>query len=434
MTKKLLILATDGTGEPSYVRDLPAVIKDVAVPPHYTLAACALKSGDLMVLDLKSRDETADLVFRLHAPKAGVSCDVVSCSDDIMVLGSSDGRITIVPNPLLHPPKYVEVDWIGLFRDRPYLLLQPCCIDDTDDTDDALNSEEVSGGRRKSKLKRWNTSITSGLLGDKGGGGGGEGSGFPVTTPLHIMGHASVQKLLDVLPPCHTTALCAMGCRQSLLNHIFDNREHEKCMIIAKVYPIEMADNESGIAFAKWLVRLSGIYDDVIALAITTGVVPALGALPTEPGQQRRALPKEMYLPYKALDLHAMPDHNRTVVVNETPERPTNHPDTKAPVHGIVDTYTEHIPLWKYPHGDGTDSARVLRGPKIAVEAMAVGPPEFIRITFPALAKAGSVEVFQTDIMGIIVKFLWERVRRYYVRQWRQFCVLLLSFVLGIYM
>ena len=79
------------------------------------------------------------------------------------------------------------------------------------------------------------------------------------------------------------------------LDHIFNNREHEKCMIVAKVYPIERADNAAGIAFADWLVRMTGVYDDVIALAIETGVVASPGALPKEKEFQRRALPRELY-------------------------------------------------------------------------------------------------------------------------------------------
>ena len=93
-------------------------------------------------------------------------------------------------------------------------------------------------------------------------------------TPLHVMGHEEISQLMDVLPPITSVALRAPGCKLSLIEHVFKNREHEKCMIIAKIYPIERADNIAGEKFAHWLVDMSGEYDDVIALAIETGVVP----------------------------------------------------------------------------------------------------------------------------------------------------------------
>ena len=130
-----------------------------------------------------------------------------------------------------------------------------------------------------------------------------------------------------------------------------------------------------------------------------------------------------------------MPIHNRAVVINPPTSMPPCHPDTKAPLHPVVYSYTERTPLWEYPHNNDASNKRnkKLRGPKIAVEAVAVGPPEFISRTFPDLAKAGSVEVFQTEIMGVIVRFLWQRVRQYYVRQFRQYCLLLFTFVFGIF-
>jgi len=222
-------------------------------------------------------------------------------------------------------------------------------------------------------------------------------------------------------------------------------------MIIAKVFPIERADNEAGMAFADWLVRLCRVYDDVIALAIETGVVAAPGALPIEAGKLRRVLPKEMYKPFEVLDIDALsegPFHNKSIVANPSSCSPAPNPDTKAPLHEVVYTYIEHTPLWEYPHNTSGENIsknnntnpkkkirhRNLRGPKIAVEAVAVGPPEFIKRTFPSLAKAGSVEVFQTEIMGVIVRFLWQHVKKYYVRQWREFCLLLFTFVFGIYL
>jgi hypothetical protein len=36
--------------------------------------------------------------------------------------------------------------------------------------------------------------------------------------------------------------------------------------------------------------------------------------------------------------------------------------------------------------------------------------------------------------MGVIVRFLWQHVKKYYVRQWREFCLLLFTFVFGIYL
>jgi len=35
--------------------------------------------------------------------------------------------------------------------------------------------------------------------------------------------------------------------------------------------------------------------------------------------------------------------------------------------------------------------------------------------------------------MGVVVNFLWHRVKKYYIRQFRQFCVLLFTFLLGLF-
>ena len=184
-------------------------------------------------------------------------------------------------------------------------------------------------------------------------------------------------------------------------------------MIIAKIYPIERADNKAGEKFADWLVRLCGVYDDVIALAIMTGVVAAPGALPREKDKLRRVLPSELYKPYHVLNIDAMSEHNKQLIDTETTREPIIKPETKAPLHPRIDSWLCHKPLWEYPHGVGK---KIIKGPKIAVEAVAVGPPEFVRRTFPHLAKAGSVEVFQTEIMGVVVNFLWQRVKRYVKR------------------
>ena len=92
--------------------------------------------------------------------------------------------------------------------------------------------------------------------------------------------------------------------------------------------------------------------------------------------------------PYKCLDIDGLLDHNKSNIHNNS--EPTNNSEIKAPLYDALFTYNEHKPLWEYPKEDA------VRGPKIAVEAVAVGPPNFILIAFPKLAQAGSVEVFQT--------------------------------------
>ena len=273
--------------------DLPSVVKDVKFNENRNtmLAVCALKSGSTVMLDLSEKDRSSDLLFEMHG--CGAETKAVICSDTMLAVGSVDGRISLVPHPLVHLPKFVECDWIAMFRHRPHLLLQPCCIDDSIVEDDNSVDDESSssswGLNRKAKdlhksmKKQLNSSLN--MLGSdssKNSNTLNPANPFNVTTPLHLMPHASMRKLIDVLPPCHTTAICSNGIRVSLLDHIFNNREHEKCMIIAKVYPIERADNKCGEAFADWLVRLCNVYDDVIALAIETGVVDAPGALPKE--------------------------------------------------------------------------------------------------------------------------------------------------------
>ena len=452
VTKKLLVVPVDGTGEPSKTRDLPSVINSVVIHESKhsgtMMAVCGLKSAETLVLDMSVSDPE-DIVYELHAVGDHHSVEIIAvvCNENKIVVGNSNGKITIVPHPLVHTPRFVEVEWLGLFRLRPHLLLQHCCIDYAEDGDDA----DEGGGKEGTGMM---SSITGGITGafvsiensieeslEEVGSALSKKSStgevcdlhgdMKTITPLHLMDHNSFRKLMDVLPPCHSVALCPRGCRQSLLDCIFNNREHEKCMTIAKIYPIERADNEAGEKFADWLVRLCGVYDDVIALAIMTGVVVAPGALPREKDKLRRVLPSELYKPYHVLNIDAMSEHNKQLVDTETTRDPVIKPETKAPLHPRIDSWHCHKPLWEYPHGVGK---KKIKGPKIAVEAVAVGPPEFVRRTFPHLAKAGSVEVFQTEIMGVVVNFLWHRVRRYYVRQWRQFLLLLCAFALGVFL
>ena len=433
MTKKLLVVPVDGTGEPSKTRDLPSVINSVVIHESKhsgtMMAVCGLKSAETLVLDMSVADPE-DIVYELHATGDHHSVEVtaVVCNENKIVIGNSNGKITIVPHPMVHTPRFVEVEWLGLFRRRPHLLLQHCCIDYAEDGDDGGSSTEDGGGMMSSitggitgALASIENSIEESLeeVGSALSGKSSTNEGFDLhgdmktITPLHLMDHNSFRKLMDVLPPCHSVALCPRGCRQSLLDYIYNNREHEKCMIIAKIYPIERADNKAGEKFADWLVRLCGVYDDVIALAIMTGVVAAPGALPREKDKLRRVLPSELYKPYHVLNIDAMSEHNKQLIDTETTREPIIKPETKAPLHPRIDSWLCHKPLWEYPHGVGK---KIIKGPKIAVEAVAVGPPEFVRRTFPHLAKAGSVEVFQTEIMGVVVNFLWQRVKRYVKR------------------
>ena len=240
-------------------------------------------------------------------------------------------------------------------------------------------------------------------------------------------------------------------------------------MIIARMYPIERADNIGGEKFAEWLVKMSGVYDDVIALAIETGVVPALGALPDD--NRRRCCPKQTYMPYDALDVLSLPQHTGNVphTQRERPKEETKlpfkvyhavtytsfrlplwrHPDDTSSGVSVATDYAEHHTvqtgesviqktnrglqqMYKFGHLKANPKNRI-RGPRIKVEAVAVGPPDLIKTTFPHLANSGSVEVFQTEVMGLIVDFLWGKVRGYYVRQYYQYCCLLCFFIGGMY-
>jgi hypothetical protein len=329
VNKKLLVLQVDGSGVATDTRVLPGDIKDVKVNEFCgsTLAVCALKNGDLTMYDLSFPNEKG----LLYSLECGSSCLHAAVSDEIMVVGGADGKITIVPHPLALPPKFVNVEWEAMFRHRPHLLLQPCCFDDDADSGGGedqevrswsslgsdLGSDMVHGDIQKagrdiqkagrnmskgmSKLRRKMTQDVSALRAKVSPENvprspSWSNSAVCITTPLHLMDHAVFNSLLDVLPPINTVALRPKNCRDSLLDHIFNNREHEKCMIVAKVYPIERADNDCGVSFANWLVDMIGVYDDVIALAIETGVVAAPGALPKEKEKQRRVLPHELYL------------------------------------------------------------------------------------------------------------------------------------------
>jgi hypothetical protein len=99
VNKKLLVLQVDGSGVATDTRVLPGDIKDVKVNEFCgsTLAVCALKNGDLTMYDLSFPNEKG----LLYSLECGSSCLHAAVSDEIMVVGGADGKITI---RWLNPP------------------------------------------------------------------------------------------------------------------------------------------------------------------------------------------------------------------------------------------------------------------------------------------------------------------------------------------
>ena len=68
------------------------------------------------------------------------------------------------------------------------------------------------------------------------------------------------------------------------------------------------------------------------------------------------------------------------------------------------------------------------------VEAIAIGPPHFIRYTFPAIAENASVELYESEVCQLVIEYLWEQVWHLYYFLSGLFIFNLLLFSYGHYL
>jgi WD40 repeat protein len=346
------------------------VVQVVRFSPNGKLIASGSKGNRLTIRSV----ETGGLVARYTMQDFVVSIDW-SPDSIFIATGDCNRQLTVRYNPVIFQPHAVPSDWWGLMEHRPHLWRLPRPSDDDKNV---------------------------------------------MTTPLNDIDAACLESLVaNQKIDCHFSTLGLAGLKNprypdmkppvvSPLEKALEDQDHRKCSVLAELI---QTDFDGDHTLAKWLGSLAGSNNILLVHILEHCIVPTENCASHE---RMFTLDDGTIKPFGTLDI--------------------SWPFIKSTSFNIVQS-KEDQPFYLFDNNEiesiGLTNAGMKRR---SVETVAVGVPHFIKYAFPKIVEHGSIELFETEVMGYVVAYLWQHVRWLYYVTLTAFCSLALSFTAGHYL